>query len=100
MQIQINTAGIKNSEALEEHVHAQLDATISRFADRLTRIEVHLGDENGRKSGGHDKRCMIEARPRGRDPLAVETFGDDLYETISDAAGKLRRVLESRLERD
>jgi hypothetical protein len=28
-------------------------------------VEVHLSDENGKKGGSHDKRCMMEARLEG-----------------------------------
>jgi ribosome-associated translation inhibitor RaiA len=67
----------------------------------LTGFEVHIADENGsKKHGPADKRCTIEARPRGRDPITVEAHADDFYPAINDAAHKLRSALTSRLERD
>ena len=101
MHIEFSYANVDSSAALEQHTREQLEATIGRFEDRLTRVEVHFGDENStQKSGGNDKRCTIEARPRGRDPITVEAHADDFYPAASDAAGKIKRTLASRLERD
>ena len=36
-----------------------------RFSAHITRVEVHLGDENAGKRGSDDKRCMMEARLEG-----------------------------------
>jgi ribosome-associated translation inhibitor RaiA len=100
MQLQMNYANVEASEALETHIRDALESTIGRFADRLTRIEVHLSDLDGPgKSGPNDKRCRIEARPSGASPVMVESVGDSFYEAADDAAGKLRRLLTSRLDR-
>ena len=101
MHIEFSYANVDSSDALEQHTREQLQSAIGRFEDRLTRVEVHFGDENsGHKHGGNDKRCTLEARPRGRDPIAVEAHADDFYPAVHDAAGKLKRALASRLERD
>lgn len=101
MQIQFNYANIDSSAHLEDHVKDTLRSEMGRFADRVTRIEVHFADVNGQtKSGRPDKRCLLEARPSGRDPLAIEAVAETFYAAASDAAGKLGRALASRLERD
>lgn len=47
MQIQINSdRHIQADERLAEFVRDTLRAKLSRFADHITRIEVHLSDEN------------------------------------------------------
>jgi hypothetical protein len=100
MQIQFNYNNIPSSDALEQHVHNELDSAIGRFSDRITRIEVHFADRNSTgKSGPDDKRCMFEARPSGMDPIAVESTSDKYDVAASDAAGKLRRALTHRFER-
>lgn len=100
MQIQFNYANVDSSSPLEQHVESALQSEIGRFADRLTRVEVHFADVNSQaKSGRPDKRCLLEARPSGRDPIAIESIGDSFYDAASDAAGKLGRALASRLER-
>lgn len=100
MQIQFNYANVDSSAPLEAHVENTLDSEIGRFADRVTRVEVHFSDVNGvSKSGPPDKRCLLEARPSGRDPIAIEAVAESFYAAASDAAGKLGRALASRLER-
>ncbi len=100
MQIQFNFANIPSSDALEQHVRRELDATVGHLRDRITRVEVHLADTNGHhKHGPDDKRCMLEARPVGMDPVAVESQAPEYHAAVSDAAGKLRRALTTRLDR-
>ena len=73
MQIQINTdRNIEGREALATQVSGVVESALSRFSDHITRVEVHLSDENSAKKGGHDDiRCMMEARLEGRQPVAV-----------------------------
>ncbi|UYV13880.1 MAG: HPF/RaiA family ribosome-associated protein [Phycisphaera sp.] len=101
MHVEFSYANVESSDALESHTHQQLESAIGRFEDRLTRVEVHFADENSaQKSGSDDKRCTMEARPRGRDPITVEANAGDFYPAVNDAAGKLKRALAKRLERD
>jgi ribosome-associated translation inhibitor RaiA len=76
-----------------------VESVLSRFSDRITRIEVHLSDQNGDKSGQDDKRCMLEARLEGRPPTVVTHQAASLDESVDGAADKLKRSLESTLER-
>lgn len=97
MHIQINPAdGIEVSEAFAAHIHKALETVEKRFGDRLTRVEAHLKDLNGPK-GGVDKHCMLEARPRGLDPVTAEANATDAYDVVREAAGKLEKVLDKRL---
>ena len=87
MQIQVRTDNnIEAREGLASQVEAELAAALSRFSDQLTRVEVHLGDESAGRSSGDDKRCMLEARPAGRAPVAVTNYAATLGE-----AGACRR---------
>jgi len=100
MQIQVNTDNnIEGREALAAHVTGVLDGALGRFNDRITRIEVHLSDENGHKSGQNDKRCMLEARLEGRQPTAVTHQAETLDQAVHGAAEKLERALETILGR-
>lgn len=98
MNVEISYRDIEKTDAIEEHIRSAIDRAVGHFDDRLTRIEAHVGDHNGTKKGAQDKRCMIEARPAGGTPLAVESVGADLYDVVTDAAAKLRRVVTRRLE--
>ena len=100
MQIQINTdSNIEGREELAASVKAVVESAVQRFSDRITRVEVHLSDENSRKSGQDDKRCMMEARVEGRQPTAVTHRAATLDQAVDGAAEKLKRSLESTLER-
>jgi ribosomal subunit interface protein len=100
MQIQINTdSNIEGREKLAAHVKGVVESALSRFSDRITRVEVHLSDENSHKSGQDDKRCMMEARLEGRQPTAVTHQAATLDQAVDGAADKLKRSLESTLER-
>jgi ribosomal subunit interface protein len=100
MQIQINTDdNIEVREDLADQVKGVVESALERFSDRITRVEVHLSDENGRKGGQDDKRCMMEARVAGRQPTAATHRAATLDQAVDGAAEKLKRSLESTLER-
>lgn len=100
MQIQINTDhNIEGREALAAHVRDVVERALDRFSDRVTRVEVHLGDENAAKSGQDDMRCMMEARLQGQQPIAVTHHAAVLHLAVDGAAGKLARMIDSRLGR-
>jgi len=72
MQIQINTdRNIEGREALAERVRSEVEDALDRYRGQISRVEVHLSDENADKSGQRDMRCMIEVRLEGRQPIAV-----------------------------
>jgi ribosome-associated translation inhibitor RaiA len=100
MQIQINTGhNIDGSEALAAEVRGVVERTLSRVGDHITRVELHLSDENSDKSSQNDKRCMIEARLEGRQPIAVTHQAATLDQAVHGAADKLARLIESTLGR-
>lgn len=100
MHIQVNTDNnIPGREKLAIHVKSVVERVLSRFSDRITRVEVHLSDQNSDKSGQDDKRCLMEVRLEGRQPTAVTHKAASLGEAIEGAADKMKRSLESTLER-
>jgi ribosome-associated translation inhibitor RaiA len=101
MQIMVNTGhNIDGREALAAEVGAVVESALSQLSDRITRVEVHLSDVNGQNRGGRDKRCMMEARIEGRQPLAVTDQAESLEQAVEGAAGKLARMIESTFGRD
>jgi len=100
MQIQINTGhNIEVHEKLAAQIRDQVESTLSRIGDHITRVEVHLSDESGHKKSQNDKRCMMEARLEGRQPVAVTNLAATLDEAVEGAADKLVRLIESTLGR-
>lgn len=97
MQVEVNTDhNVGRSEALVSQLVDEVTATLSRFSDQLTRVEVHLSDENADKGGVGDKRCVIEARPARLQPVAVTDHGDTVEEACSGALRKLTSLLDTR----
>ncbi|NYS25186.1 hypothetical protein HUK65_09295 [Rhodobacteraceae bacterium 2376] len=65
MQIQVNTDdNIKGDDALIAQVEADIREGLSRFADQITRVEVHLSDENAGKGGSGRVAELVEIRWR------------------------------------
>jgi hypothetical protein len=95
MQVQVNTSnGIQNKEALERWADDFLNDSLARFRQEITRVEVQLTDENSGKKGAADKRCMLEARLNGHEPVAVNHHGESQDEAFRGATQKLLRALE------
>ncbi|WP_191485622.1 HPF/RaiA family ribosome-associated protein [Pseudomonas sp. FEN] len=95
MQIQVNSDNhIQSSIRLEEWVRTSVESALERYEEDLTRVEVHLADENGDKPGPHDMRCQMEARPKGHQPISVTHKADTLEQAIDGAATKLEHALE------
>jgi ribosome-associated translation inhibitor RaiA len=91
---------IQSSERLKTQVEALVASAVDRFAARISRVQVHLGDENSDSKGGAaDKRCMMEARLDGRPPLAVTHKAPTLEQAMDGAAEKLERSIDSMLGR-
>jgi ribosome-associated translation inhibitor RaiA len=100
MKIQINSDNnTTGRQALVAQTEATVTSALGHLAEHITRVEVHLSDENGEKTGGRDKRCLMEARLEGHQPIAVTDEADSLDEAVAGAAGKLKRSLNSTLNR-
>jgi ribosome-associated translation inhibitor RaiA len=98
VQIQINTdKNIRGGEALSASISAKVHDRLDRFSQHITRLEIHLSDDNGDKSGASDKRCLIEVRLEGRQPEVVSDQAATLERAYSGAINKLQRALESTL---
>ena len=100
MQIQVNTSnGIENKDTLERWADTEIKQHLSRFVEDVTRVEVHLSDENHDKAGAADKCCVMEARLAHHQPLAVTQHAASIDEAFRGAADKLKRLLDSTLGR-
>lgn len=94
MQIQVNHDNhVRIGEEVSERLAGVLESSLSQFAERITRIEMHLGDENASKGGEADKRCMLEARLAGLSPVAVTHQAESLQLAFDGALEKLEHAL-------
>ena len=100
MQIQINTdSHIEGSLRLEAYVKSEIEEGLKRFSDQITRVEVHLSDVNGQKSGEDDKRCVIEARLKGIKPVVVTHQAKTIDLALAGCTEKLKKSLDSTVGR-
>jgi hypothetical protein len=100
MQVQIHTdSSIHGDPQLTHAVEQAVEGAVQRWTSRITRVEVHLSDTNRHKGGADDKRCLMEARLGGLQPIAVTHQAGTLPEAIDGAAEKLKKTLESTLGR-
>lgn len=98
MHIQVNTDNhIQGRDKLATRVQATIAGVLDRYSQQITRIEVHLSDENGRKGGPNDKRCLLEARVENRPPTAVTHQAPTVDEAVNGAADKMLAALDSAL---
>ncbi|EDM38360.1 hypothetical protein PBAL39_02057 [Pedobacter sp. BAL39] len=96
MTIQLNTdKNLTVHQEYEEKIKGMIKEGIGKFDDLITRLEVHLSDENGSKEGLDDKRCLLEARISGREPVAVSSLGNNYDLAIHGAIAKLKSKLET-----
>lgn len=101
MKIQINTDhNVQRDESVVRHIEDTVQSMLGRFSAHVTRIEVHLKDANAGKPGQHDKHCLVEARPEGRQPLTTSDDAPTVASAITGAVRKMQHVLESELHRD
>ncbi|TVQ18642.1 MAG: hypothetical protein EA382_17540 [Spirochaetaceae bacterium] len=99
MIIQINSdSNIEPDSELTQKIDTDVADSLERFGDQITRVEVHLSDENSEKKfGTEDKRCLIEARIAGLQPLAVSDEAATFEQAVDGAIEKLMHSMESTI---
>lgn len=86
-------------EEFRDKLKDQLTEELDRFSEYITRLEVHFSDENGHKTGQNDKRCMLEARVEGRQPIAVSAEASNYELAVDASVEKLKSSLDTVLGR-
>lgn len=98
MTIQINTDKNLNGEQRSaDFFSSQIAEALQRFDSHITRVEVHLKDENGSKDGFNDISCLLEARLEGRKPIAITNQADTMEGAVKGAIDKIKTAIESIL---
>lgn len=96
--VDIHSQGFEMTDALAEHVRRRLGFALTRHGDRIKRVGVRIGDENGPR-GGPDKFCRIQVSLVDAPTAVVEEVGVDLYASIDRAAERVGRVVVKHLDR-
>jgi len=96
MTIQFNTdKTINGDERNQDFFTSQIAEELDLYQSHVTRIEVHLSDENGDKGGMNHIRCLLEARLEGKQPIVVSDQADTVELAVSGAIDKLKNSLKT-----
>jgi ribosome-associated translation inhibitor RaiA len=98
MQFQFNSDNnVAGQTELADGVEELVRARLARVSDRLTRVEVHVGDVNGPRDSGDDKRCAIEIRPAGMQPLTATDQAATIHAAVASAADKVLSAFDRQV---
>ena len=98
MLIQINTdKNIQGDVRTNDYFSGVFENALERFGQHITRLEAHLSDGNSQKEGPNDKRCMLEARLKGLQPIVVTHKAENLDLAVKGAADKMKNTLETTI---
>ena len=98
MNVDIHGQGFAVTQALADYVRRRLGFVLARHGDRILRVSVRVGDENGPR-GGVDKFCRIQVHLLDAPVAAIEDIGADLYAVIDRAADRVGRVVVKHIDR-
>ena len=96
MNVDIQSLAFPATVALSEHARRRLRFVLTRHSDRIQRVVVRLGDENGPR-GGVDKFCRIRVYLFDAPVAVVEDIGTDLYAVIDRATDRVGRAVVKHL---
>lgn len=101
MQVQVHADdSIQGGESLAQWVQEEIQAKFARLKEHVVRIEVFLTSVDALKtSGGPGKKCVLETRANGRPPIAVNAEAEKVKDAFHAAMEKLRRAVETDLDK-
>jgi hypothetical protein len=99
MQFQFNSSNqVTGDRDVAARVETLVRGRLKRISDRLTRVEVHVGDVNGPR-GGEDMRCAIEVRPNGMAPISATDQASSVEQAVSAATEKVLSAYDRQIGR-
>ncbi len=98
MNIDIRSQGFATSDALAGHAQRRMFFVMSRYSDRIVRVQMRLGDCNGPR-GGVDKFCRVQVYLADAPVAVIHDTGVDLYDVIDRATDRVGRVVARHLDR-
>lgn len=88
---------IDGDTSMAERVERIVRRRLSRVEERLTRVEVHVSDVDGPRSGANDKRAVVELRPAGLDPISGSDEAGNIEAAVSSATDKALAVFDRQI---
>ncbi|MCY7371493.1 MAG: HPF/RaiA family ribosome-associated protein [Polaromonas sp.] len=98
MNFDIQSSEFPITAPLAEYTGRRLRFVLTRHSDRIQRVVVRIGDENGPR-GGFDKFCRIQVYLCDAPVAAIKDIGPDLYAVINRAADRVGRAVVKHLDR-
>lgn len=98
MDIDIRGRWSAVTEAMRVHAQRRLHFSLGRFATRIRRATVRVGDANGPR-GGVDKVCRIHLDVAGLEEVVIEDVDRDFYAAVDRAAERAARTVGRQLSR-
>lgn len=100
MKIEFNIETTVCEEAIQEnHFNTLIIDGLKKFESHITRIEVHLVAIKGATEDVTNLLCILEARLRNRQPMAISFQADLSKKAVSGAIEKLNSSLNSIIGR-
>lgn len=101
MYIRLNMGNkVAFTKELKQYFISVISDELENFDEMITRIEVHLSDEDGNKKSRNDKRCLIEARLKGLQPIVVSDHADTHEYSVLGAVDKMKSSLTTILDKN
>jgi hypothetical protein len=96
MTIQFNSdTNLALHEEFRNKLNSSLAEGLNRFSEHITKLEVHLSDDNDYKFDHNDKKCLLQACIEGRSPIVVSAGASNYQVAVYSAVGKLRSSLDN-----
>lgn len=98
MIITFNTDHHKDGNAdFRARYQTILTEKLENYSHEIKKLDVHLTDENGKKEGGEDKKCLLEAHIEKMNPI-VSTNHAGTYElSLTGAIDNLKAALDKQM---
>lgn len=101
MQVQVHADdSIQGGDSLAQWATEEINTKLARLKEYVVRVEVFLTAVDALKAtGGPGKKCVLETRANGRQPIAVNAEAEKVKDAFNAALDKLRRAVESDLDK-
>ncbi len=98
MRIHVYARNVRVTPSLLEFIERRLGFALGRFASRVSKVVVRLGDLNGPR-GGVDQQCRIEARLVASARKTTQGQGESMEAAICSAVDRIAGVVRKNLSR-
>lgn len=83
-----------------EHLTTVIGDALAHVAGQVMQVEAHLSDRNApAKLGSAGIRCTLQAHLKGLNAVFVSDDGADVHQAVTGAVRKLRRAVDSAIDR-